>query len=260
LSIILERFFKKSNLFLACPPRICYDAGAFEINTKRRNAAVCGIKSMKYQLAIFDMDGTILDTLQDLTDSTNVTLLKHGFPTRTIDEVRSFVGNGIHRLIELAVPEGSTGDVVEAVYSDFLPYYQAHCADKTCPYEGIPALIRRLRDAGCKTAVVSNKAHSAVLELCEQYFDGLFDCAVGEQAGMNKKPAPDSVFAVLNALDFQVADAVYIGDSDVDLATARNAGMDCISVTWGFREKAFLQSLGANTFAEKPEDVDALIL
>jgi phosphoglycolate phosphatase len=218
------------------------------------------VAHMKYRLAIFDMDGTILDTLQDLTDSTNVTLLKHGFPTRTIGEVRSFVGNGIHRLIELAVPEGSTGDVVEQVYADFLPYYQAHCADKTCPYTGVREAILKLRAGGCKTAVVSNKAHSAVLALCQQYFEGLFDCAVGEQAGMNKKPAPDSVLSVLHQLGCDKEAAVYIGDSEVDLATAKNAQMDCISVAWGFREVSFLKEQGASTIVETPSELIDLIL
>lgn len=215
---------------------------------------------MKYQLAIFDMDGTILDTLQDLTDSTNAALGMNGYRPRTIDEVRRFVGNGIYRLIELAVPEGSSTDVVGKVYSDFLPYYQQHCADKTRPYDGIEALIRRLRAAGCKTAVVSNKADAAVQELCIQYFNGLFDYAVGEHAGIAKKPAPDSVNEVLRRLGFETADAVYIGDSEVDLATARNAGMDCISVAWGFREAAFLEEQGAAIIIRKPEEADALIL
>lgn len=215
---------------------------------------------MKYQLAIFDMDGTILDTLQDLTDSTNAALCMNGYSPRTIDEVRRFVGNGIHRLIELAVPEGSGTDVVEKVYSDFLPYYQQHCADKTKPYDGIAVLIRRLRAKGCKTAVVSNKADAAVQELCARYFDGLFDYAVGERTDIAKKPAPDSVNEVLRRLGFETADAVYIGDSEVDLATARNAGMDCISVAWGFREPAFLKSQGAAVIIRTPEEAEALIL
>lgn len=215
---------------------------------------------MKYQLAIFDMDGTILDTLQDLTDSTNAVLRMNGYPARTIDEVRSFVGNGIHRLIELAVPDGSSADVVEKVYADFIPYYQLHCADKTKPYAGIEALIKRLRARGCKTAVVSNKADSAVQELCIQYFDGLFDYAVGERAGIAKKPAPDSVNEVLHQLGLETRDAVYIGDSEVDLATARNAGMDCISVAWGFRETDFLKSQGAAAIIQTPEEAEALIL
>lgn len=215
---------------------------------------------MNYKLAIFDMDGTILDTLQDLTDSTNAALRMNGYSTRTIDEVRSFVGNGIHRLIELAVPAGSGTDAVEQVYADFLPYYQQHCADQTKPYDGIEALIRNLRAKGCKTAVVSNKADSAVQELCTQYFDGLFDYAVGERTGIAKKPAPDSVSEVLRRLGFETEDAVYIGDSEVDLATAKNAGMDCISVTWGFRSAAFLKEQGAAVLIQKPEEAESLIL
>lgn len=215
---------------------------------------------MNYRLAIFDMDGTILDTLQDLTDSTNAALQMNGYGMRTIDEVRSFVGNGIHRLIELAVPAGSSTDVVEKVYADFLPYYQQHCADKTKPYDGIETLIKRLRARGCKTAVVSNKADSAVQELCIRYFDGLFDYAVGERTGIAKKPAPDSVNEVLRQLGFKTKDAVYIGDSEVDIATARNAGMDCISVTWGFRNAAFLKAQGAAILVQTPGEAESFIL
>ncbi len=215
---------------------------------------------MKYKLAIFDMDGTILDTLQDLTDSTNAVLSMNGFPARSIHQVRSFVGNGIRRLIELAVPEGSSPETVEKVYKDFLPYYQQHCAVKTKPYEGIISLIKQLREEGCKTAVVSNKADAAVQELCHQYFEGLFDYAVGERTGIAKKPAPDSVFEVLRQLGFKKEDGVYIGDSDVDLATAINAGMDCISVTWGFRDAGFLKEQGAVTLAENPKDLKEMIL
>lgn len=218
------------------------------------------ISYMNYQLAIFDMDGTILDTLQDLTDSTNAALRMNHYGTRTIGEVKSFVGNGIHRLIELAVPAGSGADAVEKVYADFLPYYQQHCADKTRPYDGIAALITQLRDAGCKTAVVSNKADAAVQALCRQYFSGLFDYAVGERANIAKKPAPDSVNEVLRQLGFARENAVYIGDSEVDLATAKNAGMDCISVAWGFRDAAFLKAQGASMLIHTPAEAACIIL
>lgn len=215
---------------------------------------------MSYKLAIFDMDGTILDTLEDLTDSTNAALIANGFPPRTIEEVRSFVGNGIHRLIELAVPTGSDEASIESVFQTFTPYYKTHCAIKTKPYDGILALLEKLRAAGVKTAVVSNKADFAVQDLCRDYFPGLFDFAVGEKDGIRRKPSPDSVLHVLDTLHIEKKDAVYIGDSDVDLKTSQNAGMDVIMVGWGFREEAFLKELGAPFVVHSAEEVYAHIV
>lgn len=148
---------------------------------------------MKYKLVIFDMDGTILNTLEDLTDSTNATLEHFGYPVHSIEDVRHFVGNGIRKLIERAVPSGLSTERIDEVHRYFLDYYAKHCADKTKPYDGILDLIRTLRKEGCKTAVVSNKADMAVQELCKDYFDGLFDFAVGEREGVRRKPAPDAV-------------------------------------------------------------------
>ena len=152
---------------------------------------------MKYKLVIFDMDGTILNTLEDLTDSTNATLEHFGYPVHSIEDVRHFVGNGIRKLIERAVPSGLSTERIDEVHRYFLDYYAKHCADKTKPYDGILDLIRTLRKEGCKTAVVSNKADMAVQELCKDYFDGLFDFAVGEREGVRRKPAPDAVEHVL---------------------------------------------------------------
>lgn len=214
---------------------------------------------MKYKLAVFDMDGTILDTLEDLKDSLNYALELNGFPTRTIDEVRSFVGNGIGKLIERGVPMGTSETETGKVLASFTEHYKQHCADKTKPYDGVTELILKLRSSGMKTAVVSNKADYGVSELCRQYFAGLFDAAVGEREGIRRKPAPDSVNAVLEKLDISRSDAVYIGDSEVDLETAKNAEMDCIAVSWGFREPEFLRQRGADIIASSPDEVLALL-
>ena len=200
---------------------------------------------MRYKAAIFDMDGTILNPLEDLTDSTNYALAHHGFPERTIDEVRRFVGNGIRKLIERAVPAGTDVATIDKVFDTFASYYKEHSAIKTRPYDGIHDAIAKLRAAGVKTAVVSNKADFAVQDLCVDYFPGMFDFALGEKSGIAKKPAPDMVEECLRTLGFEKKDVVYIGDSDVDLATARNSGTDVIMVGWGFRDEEFIMSLGA---------------
>ncbi len=210
---------------------------------------------MNRKLIIFDLDGTILNTLDDLADSTNYALRVSRFPTRTIEEVRCFVGNGIRKLIERAVPEGTAQDMVEKVLADFTVHYGEHCADKTRPYEGIEEVITRLREMGCMTAVVSNKADFAVQELCEQYFPGLFDYVVGEREGIRRKPSPDSVLAVLDKLGTAKEETVYVGDSDVDIQTAQNAGIDILSVEWGFRDKEFLLKHGAVKLIQSPQEL-----
>lgn len=215
---------------------------------------------MRYELAIFDMDGTILDTLEDLMDAVNYALDKNHFPTRSIDDVRRFLGNGMWKLIERAVPEGTGRELQVKVHHDFMDYYHIHCADNTKPYDGILELLQKLRNSGCKTAVVSNKADEAVHELCEQYFPGLFDYEIGAREGIANKPAPDSVFEVLRNLHLEKKDAVYIGDSDVDVATADNAGVDSIIVTWGFREKDFLMQKGAKVFADSTDEIINIII
>lgn len=212
------------------------------------------------KLVVFDMDGTILNTLDDLKDTLNYALGQYHFPARTLEETRAFVGNGIHKLIERAVPEGTDAQTVEKVFDTFLEYYQIHCMDQTRPYPGIVSLLQSLKEAGLLTAVVSNKADAAVQELCERFFPGLFDFAVGEHEGVQKKPAPDMVQLALRTLGTQASDAVYVGDSDVDLATAKNSGLDGIIVTWGFRDREFLESQGADVFADTPEKVRELCL
>ncbi len=215
---------------------------------------------MAYKLAIFDLDGTILDTLEDLADAMNYALGEHGYPGRTIEEVRCFVGNGIRKLIERAVPAGLAKEEIDRVHETFSVYYQQHCADKTRPYEGVLPLLERLRAAGCLTAVVSNKADAAVQPLCRRYYNGLFDYAVGERTGIRRKPDPDSVQEVLRRLQVEAADAVYIGDSEVDIQTAKNAGLDSIIVTWGFRDRDYLESQGGRRFVDRPEEIEQIIL
>ena len=210
---------------------------------------------MKYMIAIFDLDGTILNTLEDLADSTNYALKTCGYPERTMDEVRQFVGNGIRKLMERAVPEGTPVEEIDRVHETFTAHYKVQCADKTRPYDGIMELLQNLKKDGCKLAVVSNKADYGVQELCKQYFDGVFDFAVGEREGIRKKPAPDSVNEVLKTLGCSRDRAVYIGDSDVDIQTAANAQMDHIIVEWGFRDVPFLIAKGAKVLVEKPEEI-----
>lgn len=215
---------------------------------------------MKYRAVIFDMDGTILDTLDDLTNAVNHCLKSHGFPLREKSEIRSFVGNGIHKLVERAVPKGTDPEKTESVYQDMLVYYQQHCDERTKPYSGIIELLKSLREKGYLTAVVSNKADAAVVALCEKYFNGLFDAAVGEKPGVDRKPAPDSVYAVLEKLGTEKDQAVYIGDSEVDIETAGNAGIDCISVTWGFRDRDILLCSGVGKIVDKPEEIEKVLL
>lgn len=210
---------------------------------------------MRYELAIFDLDGTVLDTLEDLTDSINCALERSGFPKRTRDEVRTFVGNGIKRLCEAAVPNGATAKDVDRVFSDFNEHYAVHCHDKTRPYDGICDMIRRLREKGVHTAVVSNKADYAVQELVSKYFPDSFDAVTGERFGIEKKPAPDLVEAVIGKIGTPKERTVYIGDSEVDVATARNSGIDLIAVDWGFRSVFCLKEAGAGKIVSTAEEL-----
>lgn len=214
---------------------------------------------MKYKITVFDMDGTILNTLDDLKDSLNFTLDHFGYPKRTLEEVRRFVGNGIMKLIERGVPASTSEEKIKEAYSFFIEYYSAHCADKTKPYTGITELLKKLRKDGIKTAVVSNKADIAVKELCDKYFKGLFDISIGEREGVRRKPAPDSVNEVLNQLGFSREEAVYIGDSDVDVETAKNADMVCIGVEWGFRDRELLIEKGADYIVSDTEELYKLL-
>ena len=209
-----------------------------------------------YETIVFDLDGTLLDTLDDLTDSVNASLEKFNLPKRTKSEVRAFVGNGIAKLVERAAGEENKL-LWQDILTEFKKHYAVHCADKTAPYEGILPLLRALKARGIKTAVLSNKADFAVKSLAETYFEGLLQAAVGEneEAGIRKKPAPDSLFSVMEQLSAEKETTVYVGDSEVDIQTAKNAGVDCICVPWGFREREFLEEQGGRIFVDTPEDI-----
>lgn len=214
---------------------------------------------MKYEAVLFDMDGTVLDTLSDLADSVNHTLAVYGMPSRTINEVRAFVGNGIARLIELSVVPGTSPELCREMMTYYKAYYDAHCNQKTRPYDGIVRLMQMLRDQGVKTAIVSNKPDSAVQELVRAYFPGLIMTAVGERADVRRKPAPDMAFAALEALGVDKSRAVYIGDTEVDAATARNAGMDCIGVSWGFRDRSVLEALDFTAIVDSTAELSSVL-
>ena len=211
---------------------------------------------MRWKLAIFDMDGTILDTLEDLQASLNFALERNGLPQRSLEEVRRFVGNGIRKLVERGCPAGTSSELQEAVLKALLEHYQQHGTEHTRPYEGIHALLEALRKCGIRTAVVSNKADFAVQEFSRVYFPGLFDFVTGERAEVRKKPAPDMVDRALEALNIARDEAVYIGDSEVDFQTATNAQMACVLVAWGFRGRAFLETLGPScSVVDRPEEI-----
>ena len=207
-----------------------------------------------YSVYIFDLDGTLLDTLGDLAAAVNYALRKYGLSEHSIDDVCSFVGNGVRVLMQRAVPEGEANPLFEEVLAAFRSYYLEHSLDTTRPYDGIPELLAELRRRGCHTVVVSNKFDAATKELCRYFFADTIEVAVGEHEaeGIRKKPAPDTVEEALRQLGVTKEGAVYVGDSDVDILTAHNAGLPCISVLWGFRSREFLQAHGATTFVTSP--------
>ncbi len=214
---------------------------------------------MKYEYIIFDLDGTLLNTLDDLRDSTNFALRRFGFPERTTDEVRRFVGNGVARLIHLAVPEGTDETTEADCLAVFKEHYKDNMTDKTAPYPGIIDMLKKLRELGVKVAVVSNKFEPAVIGLCEDYFGGLVDAAVGQTEDRQKKPAPDGVLYAMKLLGADPAKTVYSGDSEVDVLTARNSNLPCIGVSWGFRERRVLENDGADYIADRAEDILGII-
>ena len=203
---------------------------------------------------LFDLDGTLLDTLQDLIDSTNATLAHFGYPLRTAEEVRQFVGNGAKRLFELALPEGSTPQTVAEALAWFKEYYPAHSQIKTKPYDGILEALEEIRKE-FPVAVVSNKPDVAAKPLCKTYFGDIY--AQGESSACPRKPAPDMVFAAMKAIGAE--SCIYVGDSEVDVLTAKNAGVPCLSVLWGFRDKQILVEAGAEHFCENPKDLLKLL-
>ncbi len=208
---------------------------------------------------VFDLDGTLLDTLADLSAAVNHALRLHAMPERSVREVRDFVGNGVRRLMERAVPEGTPEAVFENVFAAFRTYYAAHCLDQTRPYPGILPLLQQLKARGCRMAIVSNKLQPAVTELNHRFFKDFITTAIGESATVRRKPCPDAVLAALHAMGSRPGEAVYVGDSEVDIETARRAGVDCVTVLWGFRDEEFLRESGAQRCIKQPEELLALV-
>lgn len=213
----------------------------------------------KYNTVIFDLDGTLLNTLDDLTDSVNYTLELYGFPSRTIEEIRCFLGNGVARLIELAVPDGLNNPEYEKCLADFRIHYSENMQNKTSTYKGILELLKQLSREDYKIAIVSNKFDKAVKGLNKLYFEEYIKVAIGESANISKKPAPDTVFKALEELNSTADKAVYVGDSEVDVKTAKNSGMICVGVTWGFRDRSVLEQEGADYIINSPEELLKII-
>lgn len=208
-----------------------------------------------YRVVIFDLDGTLLDTLEDLKNAVNYALNTCGYPERTYKEVQAFVGNGVKSLIRRAVPKETNEADTEYCLSLFREFYALHSQDNTKPYEGISELLNNLRASGVKIAVVSNKFDQAVKYLCRDYFEDMIDIAVGESENIPKKPAPDSVLSVLRLLDVEKEEGIYVGDSEVDIMTARNAGVKSVGVTWGFRDRQLLVDKKADYIIDSPYEL-----
>ncbi len=215
--------------------------------------------SKRYGTVLFDLDGTLLNTLADLTDACNYALRACGFPERTEEEIRSFVGNGIRVTLSRAVPPGTGEETVQKAFELFTPYYLEHCRDKTVPYPGICEMLDALHQNGIRIGVVSNKSDPAVKELCKHFFPGRIEAAAGGRPGVPRKPAPDLVISVMRELDCAPSETLYAGDSEVDLLTAKNAGLPCVSVTWGFKDREFLLENGAEMLADTPDEIFSLV-
>ena len=210
-----------------------------------------------YSTYIFDLDGTLLDTLGDLAASVNYALRTCDMPEHSIEDVRRFVGNGVRLLMERSVPDGASYPRFDEAFSTFRQHYMAHSLDTTRPYDGIPEMLAALKAKGCHTAVVSNKFYAATQELCRHFFADTIDVAIGEHEaeGIRKKPAPDTVNEAFRQLGISKDHAVYVGDSDVDILTAKNSSLPCISVLWGFRDRDFLQKNGAEILISDPSEL-----
>ena len=212
-----------------------------------------------YKAVIFDLDGTLLDTLEDLKNSVNFALRESGYPERTTDEVRRFIGNGVIKLMTRATPDGIDEEAFEKCFNTFRSHYLEHMYDNTKPYEGITDLLNILKEKGIKTAVVSNKLHSGVVGLCEDFFGGQLTSCYGVNTEDERKPKPKNVFKALSDLGVSKEETVYVGDSEVDVQTAKNAGLKCIGVTWGFRSEAELRKAGAEYIAHSAMETADII-
>ena len=215
---------------------------------------------MKYKAVLFDMDGTVLNTLGDLAAAVNHTLREFSMPERSIAEVAAALGNGAAYLIAHTVPAGTPKELTDKVLAAYAPYYDAHCDILTGPYDGIVPLMEKLRDRGVKLAVISNKQDTAVKPLAEKYFPGLLEIAVGESAEVRRKPNPDAVLAALCHIGVEREEDIYVGDTEVDLKTARNAGMECASVDWGFRTREQLVEIGAEHIFDTVQELEEYLL
>ncbi len=212
-----------------------------------------------YKAVIFDLDGTLLDTLTDLASSVNFALRQCGYPERTVDEVRRFIGNGVVKLMHRATPDGIDEEAFEKCFNTFRSHYLENMKATTKPFDGINELLEELEIRKIKTAVVSNKLHSGVVGLCDDFFGGKLTCAFGVENENERKPSPANVFKAFKELELEAKDCIYVGDSEVDVQTATNSGLPCIGVTWGFRDEEELRRSGAKFIVNEPREILAIV-
>ena len=214
---------------------------------------------MKIKAVLFDLDGTLMNTLEDLTDSTNYILEKHNFPKRTIKEIRSFVGNGIKKLMERAVPQNTDEKIINECYEEMLTYYKENSLIKTAPYVGTKEIVEKLHQEGFKIAIITNKAQNSADIIAEKFFGKSVDLVIGDDKKMPLKPDPAGIEKALEYFKISKDEAVYVGDSEVDLQTGTNGNLKTILVLWGFRDRDFLEEKGGKVFAETVEELENLI-
>ncbi|MCM1312603.1 MAG: HAD-IIIA family hydrolase [Bacteroides sp.] len=208
---------------------------------------------------IFDLDGTLLDTLDDIQDNVNLALALYGFSGHTRDEICSFLGNGVRELVRCSLPKTVDEATVDKVLACFLRFYLRHSVEKTVPYKGVMEMLAECKKRGYHTAIVSNKLDSAVKDLHHRFFRDVVDVAIGETPEISRKPSPDMVYKAVDMLGSTLASSVYVGDSEVDIATAKNSGLKCVSVSWGFRDKEFLVNAGAEVIIDSPNELFAVL-